>query len=238
MSGSAWTHIFYLVPVMALLSGTGCSKASTASSTSEMLTVASMPQTMGRVEGATTLPPEHPFATCSTCHGPDGDGNRELQAPRLVGQDATYLNFQVTAFRQGWRGSVPEDVAGQQMRAIVATYPPEVFERAIEWIAAQSTDRRPLRLIGDRARGEILYRQSCAVCHGERGEGYDTYHMARLSHQHGWYLAAQLRAYRNGWRGINEADEEGRSMRFYAELLPDDQAVDDVAAWLVRASRD
>ena len=66
----------------------------------------------GDAERGSTL-----YATCGACHGPEGQGNRMLSAPRLAGQSDWYLVRQLEKYASGVRGYDPEDTAGQQMRA-------------------------------------------------------------------------------------------------------------------------
>jgi cytochrome c oxidase subunit II len=55
------------------------------------------------------------YATCGTCHGPAGQGNAAMHAPRLKGMDDWYLVTQLRNFRQGIRGAHPRDLYGSQM---------------------------------------------------------------------------------------------------------------------------
>ncbi len=66
----------------------------------------------GNVDRGRTL-----YATCGACHGPQGQGNRTLSAPRLAGQSDWYLARQLEKYRSGVRGYDPADTAGAQMRA-------------------------------------------------------------------------------------------------------------------------
>ena len=56
------------------------------------------------------------YQTCSMCHGNDGEGNAALNAPALAGQEAWYLKRQLQKFKDGVRGTHPDDVYGMQMR--------------------------------------------------------------------------------------------------------------------------
>lgn len=60
------------------------------------------------------------YATCSACHGPEGQGSQALQAPALAGQSDWYLVRQLANYRSGARGYAAEDTAGAQMRAAAA----------------------------------------------------------------------------------------------------------------------
>ena len=57
------------------------------------------------------------YASCAACHGAAGEGNEQLRAPRLAGQNDWYLVRQLNNYRSDIRGTVPQDVLGVQMRA-------------------------------------------------------------------------------------------------------------------------
>jgi cytochrome c553 len=61
------------------------------------------------------------YAPCAACHGADGRGNEALAAPALAGQSDWYLVTQLHNYRDGRRGTNPEDVHGATMRPLVAT---------------------------------------------------------------------------------------------------------------------
>ena len=52
---------------------------------------------------------------CGSCHGARAKGNEQMHAPRLNGLDDWYIRRQVNHFKQGIRGSHPQDIYGQQM---------------------------------------------------------------------------------------------------------------------------
>lgn len=56
------------------------------------------------------------YATCQACHGAKGEGNDLLNSPALTHQYDWYLVAQLHKFKEGIRGSNPEDVTGSQMR--------------------------------------------------------------------------------------------------------------------------
>ena len=56
------------------------------------------------------------YATCAACHGPEAQGNLQLNAPRLAGQNDWYLVRQLNNFKSGLRGSQPKDAFGMQMK--------------------------------------------------------------------------------------------------------------------------
>jgi cytochrome c oxidase subunit 2 len=73
------------------------------------------------------------FAVCTACHGANGEGMKEMNAPRLAGLDEWYLVRQLQNFKDGIRGKDSRDVYGQQMAPIAQVLPDE---QAIEDVAA------------------------------------------------------------------------------------------------------
>lgn len=66
---------------------------------------------------------EELYAVCAACHGPDGQGIVELNAPSLVEQADWYIIRQLEHYRDGLRGSDPNDTLGTQMVPIVNSLP-------------------------------------------------------------------------------------------------------------------
>ena len=61
---------------------------------------------------------EEIFITCQSCHGQEGQGIWSLNAPRLSGVNDWYLARQLENYRQGVRGSHPQDLYGKQMNLV------------------------------------------------------------------------------------------------------------------------
>lgn len=55
------------------------------------------------------------YAVCSTCHGPNGEGMQEMNAPALAGREEWYLIRQLENFKSGARGKDARDTYGLQM---------------------------------------------------------------------------------------------------------------------------
>ena len=62
---------------------------------------------------------------CGACHGGAAEGNPALKSPRLAGLDAAYIKRQFAHFRDGVRGTEPQDVPGRQMAMMGKTLPSE-----------------------------------------------------------------------------------------------------------------
>jgi len=61
------------------------------------------------------------YVTCAACHGDDGKGNENLNAPSLVQADDWYLERQIGKFQKGIRGARPGDTTGADMASMAGT---------------------------------------------------------------------------------------------------------------------
>jgi cytochrome c553 len=84
---------------------------------------------------------------------------------------------------------------------------------------------------GNAERGKTLY-TVCATCHGPNAEGLKEMNAPALAGQEEWYIIRQLQNFKSGARGSNPADTYGLQMAPMAQVLPDAQAIEDVAAYL------
>jgi cytochrome c oxidase subunit 2 len=84
---------------------------------------------------------------------------------------------------------------------------------------------------GDAERGKTLY-ATCGACHGANGEGLEALNAPKLAGQEEWYVVRQLQNFKNGIRGNNPRDTYGMQMAPMAQILVDDQAMQDVAAYI------
>ena len=65
------------------------------------------------------------YGKCGACHGNKAEGNATLKSPRLAGLDAAYIKRQFAHFRDGVRGTNPQDIPGRQMAMMAKTLPGE-----------------------------------------------------------------------------------------------------------------
>lgn len=84
---------------------------------------------------------------------------------------------------------------------------------------------------GNPIKGKGLYATS-AGCHGQNGEGLHATNSPRLAGLKESYLVRQLQIFRSGLRGSNPQDIFGLQMASMANVLPDEQALEDVAAYI------
>jgi cytochrome c oxidase subunit 2 len=61
------------------------------------------------------------YMICQACHGPNGGGNKALNAPRLTGLQDWYIVRQLKNFKSGARGTKAGDTYGMQMRPMALT---------------------------------------------------------------------------------------------------------------------
>lgn len=74
---------------------------------------------------------------CAPCHGPKGEGIVDLKSPRLTGLNDWYVFLQLKKFKAGQRGAHPDDLPGQQMRAIAEQVPDTAAMRDLAAYIAQ-----------------------------------------------------------------------------------------------------
>ncbi len=79
--------------------------------------------------------------------------------------------------------------------------------------------------------GQAAY-ATCGGCHGAQGEGNPALNAPALAGQDAAYTARQLKNYKAGVRGADPADTYGAQMRGLANVLPTDQAIDEVSAYI------
>ncbi|KGE67606.1 MULTISPECIES: cytochrome c [Pseudomonas] len=164
-------------------------------------------------QAAEATPPAQ-LATCSACHGAKGEGNAVLAAPRLAGQQASYLAQQLRNLKAGKRGYDPQDQAGAQMRTVASTLSSAEIDQLAEHYAAQRLPLTPAVTVADRKQGEALYQSTCAVCHGPNAEGYAHLKTPNLRILGDGYIDKQLTNYVRGLRGSDShADQLGVWMR-------------------------
>lgn len=84
---------------------------------------------------------------------------------------------------------------------------------------------------GDVERGKTLF-AVCTTCHGDQAEGMQEMNGPALAGREEWYLKRQLQNFKSGARGTDSNDIYGLQMAPMAQLLTDEQAIADVAAYL------
>ena len=137
------------------------------------------------------------YLTCAVCHLPEGWGSADGGYPQIAGQLRTVIIKQLADFRAGNRDnplmypfSVPSILGGPQDMADVAAYV----------AALPMTPHNGVGPGTDLARGEAIYVEQCADCHGAAGQGDVREHTPALAGQHYAYLMRQFDQIRVGER--------------------------------------
>ncbi len=175
---------------------------------------------------------ENPFDYCLLCHGSNANGNYGIRAPKLSGMEPWYLTRQLENFAAGIRGTPAGDAAGHEMRTVGMRLAQEqALQAAVRFIGSLHAKKPAPTVTGNLTAGRVIY-QTCAACHGAKGEGNSTLQAPALAARSDWYLVTQLRNYKLGLRGADERDVFGAQMRAIGASLPDDKSIDDVVAFI------
>ncbi len=171
------------------------------------------------------------YAVCAACHGQQGEGLLALNAPKLSGQEPRYLKRQLRNYKSGLRGAHDDDVYGRQMAPMAATLVNDaIIDNVIAYIGTLPDTPAEATVTGDVAHGAKLY-VLCANCHGKDGKGI-LMNAPRQAGMSDWYLLSQLKNFKAGLRGHEPHDLDGKQMRMMAQTLQDDQAMQDVVAYI------
>lgn len=137
------------------------------------------------------------YRECAACHMPEGWGLSSGSVPQIAGQHRKVVIKQLADIRAGNRDAVlmvpyasPESIGGAQAVADVAAY----IDTLEISVATGKGSGEDLEL------GERLYRENCARCHGETGEGDNEGFNPRIQSQHYKYLVRQFEWIRDGQR--------------------------------------
>lgn len=148
------------------------------------------------------------YVVCAPCHGPEGQGGGGGDYPRLAGFSAEYLISQLKSFKARERINIPMfpftvereltdqdilDVSAYITEMTLDTRLPDMGENVdgyVRLLAAKRVLQIP-RAAGDVDKGQALYKDACARCHGENGEGRPQ--DPPLAGQHTKYLKKQFR---------------------------------------------
>ncbi|MFT4862682.1 MAG: cytochrome c oxidase subunit 2 [Pseudohongiellaceae bacterium] len=175
---------------------------------------------------------EAQYAVCASCHGAQGEGNPALNSPKLSGQQAWYVERQLTYFKQGIRGGegdtngavmvgmanmLADDTAVRNMAAYIATLP--------------DTPSTPT-LTGDVANGADIYDRNCAACHLDNAGGIWYTDAPKLAGMSDWYFVTQISNFRAGIRGLHPQDAYGEQMVSMATAMSGLEEINDVAAYI------
>lgn len=178
------------------------------------------------------------WGLCQQCHGSDGGGAPEYLAPSIAGLPQWYVGRELQKFHDGTRGTHFDDISGMRMRPMALWLKDEADIAAVAGYVAALPPVKPAPLLagGDAAAGAALY-APCIACHGPEGRGNEQLGAPPLTHASDWYLLTQLQHFKQGIRGSNPRDTQGALMVPMARLLPDEQAMKNVIAYIMTLQR-
>lgn len=163
---------------------------------------------------------------CAGCHGADGNSMIPVN-PSLAGQHAEYITKQLTNFKSGERKN-------PIMMGMAAPLTPEDIKNLSAYFSEKAPKAGSVRDKTLALQGQKLYKggnmatgvAACAGCHNPDGAGIPA-QFPRLAGQAPDYIAAQLKAFRNGER----ANDPGKMMRMVAAKMTD-QEINAVAEYI------
>jgi len=168
---------------------------------------------------------------CASCHGQNGGGNAAITAPSIAGLQQDYLTLQLSNFKQGIRGSHPEDASGMMMAGIGKSLSDSQISSLAQYLAAQPfVAAKPPKQTGG-FMGMGLYR-NCGSCHGAHAQGEPSLHAPRLAGQHTGYLLAQLKKFKSGARGKHPEDKYGKQMNLVSQGLDFENQLASILAFI------
>ncbi|MBI2185521.1 MAG: c-type cytochrome [Acidobacteria bacterium] len=172
------------------------------------------------------------FEACVPCHGAAG-----LGAPAIAGLPAWYVSAQLERFQTGVRGRHADDSEGLRMQAMSRQLRSEIETTAVARHVASLPHVSSTTAIGggDAAAGQRAY-LLCASCHGVTGSGFEAGSVPPLAGMDDWYVAAQIRKFKNGMRGTMPGDAFGPVMRAVAAPLSAED-IKEIAAYVRALSR-
>ena len=172
------------------------------------------------------------YAVCAACHGQQGEGLQALNAPKIAGQEPWYLKRQLQNYKAGLRGAHDDDIFGKQMAPMASTLVNDAaIDNVIAHIQTFPDNPSPSTVDGDVVNGQRLY-NTCAYCHGKDAQGIQAINAPRMAGMTDWYLASQLKNFREGVRGEHPKDFYGKQMGFMGRSIQNDKLVNDLVAYI------
>jgi len=173
------------------------------------------------------------YAVCASCHGQQGEGNLALNAPKLNGLQAWYVERQLKHYQQGIRGADPEDTFGRMMAPMASMLTTgDAVRNVSAYIANLPETTAAATITGNEADGRRIYRANCAACHGRDGKGSWATGAPDLTASDDWYTARQIINFKSGVRGAHADDFYGKQMNSMSTAMRGEQQLHDVISYI------
>ncbi len=141
------------------------------------------------------------YEVCSACHLPEGWGTPDGTFPQLAGQHRTVLIKQLADIRAGNRDNptmypfaLPESIGDAHALADVTAYISKLPMNP-DWGKGPWPKGTP-----EYEEGAKLFKDNCAKCHGDHGQGNAEKFYPRIEGQHYKYMLRQFEWIRDGKR--------------------------------------
>ncbi len=176
---------------------------------------------------------EAQWRLCSSCHGANGEGKKNLEAPAIAGMSQWYVEAQLRNYQNGGRGKHPKDIAGLRMRPMSKTLQQKDDVKLVaEYVSKLKPVKQEETVKGDWVKGKARYDGVCVACHGKDGAGNKVLKAPSLLGQSDWYLLKQLNHFKQKIRGGDPTiDPTGAQMVGIATLL-DEEAMKNVVSYI------
>lgn len=219
-----YTPLYFIIIIAFLVNG--CSKTPDRAGEDPAVAITLTPEKLAQGKAL--------FTKCAVCHGHNAEGIKAFSSPAIANQEVWYLRQQLTNFLHGVRGAHPKDSLGgvmaQQAKTFLETE--DQLETVIAYIKLLPRVQADQTIFGDVENGKNHYNEVCASCHGIDAKGLEAYLSPNLLGIQDYYMAAQIRNFRDGVRGVTEGDTTGAKMIEMLAQIPDDRTIDDVITYI------
>lgn len=162
-----------------------------------LLAVASTVQAADGPQGNADAGASKVSSTCAMCHGADGNA-QDAQYPKLAGQHAGYIRYQLKSFQNGERSN-------SIMSAMASMLSAQDIANVAAYLSQQTMSPGPADSYQP-ALGKDIYEHgvpkaglpACVTCHGEKGQGDSAKMYPRIGGQHAQYVVQVLTGWHNG----------------------------------------
>jgi len=161
---------------------------------------------------------------CTACHLEDGYGLKSMNVASIAGLPRWYVTQQLRHFRDGKRGTHPEDIEGKMMQSMTQV----LDDKKVAFLGKHVQSMKPLEKRktlkgGSEHKGKELYKRDCALCHGDLGEGKRSAAAPPLNVQIDWYMHNQMNKFNKGIRshegGKNVDKDQMKHLSTYLTTL-------------------
>ena len=171
---------------------------------------------------------------CASCHGQDGQGYDEGKTPAIAGLPDYYFMSQIEKYRKGLRGGTVESEDNvYYMHRETVELDDELFRDLAKYVAALPPRQTVHSVMGDISRGQHLFANLCAECHGTAAEGNAAKESPPLHGFQDWYLLAQINRFKRGARKADPQNADSVAMHAMAKRLWRTRDVRSIAAFIV-----